>query len=472
LLLSISELIGHFHPLLVHLPVGILLIGILLQWLSYAEKYKILRPAVPVILFFGMISAMCSCITGYLLSISDDYDKTLVNWHQWMAIVLALVSILLYLKIRYPRWVISEKVLSLTLILLIFITGHLGGSLTHGSGYLTKPLADIFIRDSVPDVIIKPVPNVQEAYVYSDVIQPILQTKCYSCHGPNKQKGKLRMDDSLMLLQGGKDGKVIEPGNANKSVLIKRLLMPVDNEDHMPPKEKAQPTENQIALLEWWITHGASFEKKVKEIDQPERIAQVLFALQKVNDIEKQSMGIPEAKVEKADGSIVEKMKQHGLVVLPIAQNSNWLKVNFVADTLINNEDLEWLLALQKQLIWLKLGHTNLNDTNMAVIAHLKNLTWLSLEFTKITDKGLEAIQSMQNLQYLNLVGTRVTANGVLKLKNLKFLRSLYLFQTNINKIEWTELQKAFPKTIIDSGGYSVPLLKTDTIVVKVKKEY
>jgi len=194
--------------------------------------------------------------------------------------------------------------------------------------------------------------------------------------------------------------------------------------------------------------------------------------LQKENDIEKQSMGIPEAKVEKADGSIVEKMKQHGLVVLPIAQNSNWLKVNFVADTLINNEDLEWLLALQKQLIWLKLGHTNLNDTNMAVIAHLKNLTWLSLEFTKITDKGLEAIQSMQNLQYLNLVGTRVTANGVLKLKNLKFLRSLYLFQTNINKIEWTELQKAFPKTIIDSGGYSVPLLKTDTIVVKVKKEY
>jgi len=265
---------------------------------------------------------------------------------------------------------------------------------------------------------------------------------------------------------------VIEPGNANKSALIKRLLLPVDNEDHMPPKEKVQPTENQIGLLEWWINHGASFEKKVKEIDQPEKIGQVLFALQKVNSIEKKSTDIPEARAEKADGSILEKMQQHGLVVLPIAQNSNWLKVNFITDTFVNNEDLQWLLALQKQLIWLKLGYTNLNDTNMAVIAKLKNLTWLSLEYTKITDKGLEAIQSMQNLQYLNLVGTRVTAKGVLKLKNLKSLRSLYLFQTNINKTEWVELQKAFPKTVIDSGGYTVPLLTTDTIIVKAKKEY
>jgi uncharacterized membrane protein len=471
-LLSISELIGHLHPLLVHLPVGILLMGVLLQWLSYTVKYKIVRPAVPVIFFFGMIAAICSCITGYLLSNDDDYDKTMVHWHQWMAIVLSLVSILLYLKVKFPRWSVNEKILSLILLLLIFITGHLGGSLTHGSGYLTKPLADIFGTDSTPEITIKPVPNVQEAYAYTNVIKPILQTKCYSCHGPNKQKGKLRMDDSLMLMLGGKDGKVIEPGNEGQSALIKRLLLPVDNEDHMPPKEKPQPTENQIVLLEWWISKGANFQKKVKEIDQPDNINRILFALQNINTTGRKSTDIPDEKVDKADEITIEKMRRRGLIVLPIAQNSNWLTVNFVTDTLIDKEDIQSLLALKKQLIWLKMGDTRLGDSDMVVIAQLKNLRFLSLEHTNITDRGLKAIQSNQNLQYLNLVGTNVTLNGVLQLKELKSLKSLYLFQTNISKSEWAVLNNAFPKTQIDSGGYSVPLLPTDTTVVKEKKEY
>ncbi|HEY4937280.1 MAG TPA: c-type cytochrome domain-containing protein [Puia sp.] len=472
MVLSVSEFIGHFHPLLVHLPIGILLTAILLQWLAHKEKYKLIQQAVPVVLLFGMIAAILSCITGYILSISDDYDKTLVSWHQWMGIGVALMSSLLYLKVRNPGFPVNIKILSVGLLVLIFITGHLGGSLTHGSDYLTKPLADIFGKDTVPNTIIKPVPNVQEAYVYNDVIRPILQTKCYSCHGVNKQRGKLRMDDSVLLMKGGKDGKVVEPGNANGSPMIKRLLLPVDNEDHMPPKEKPQPSESQIALLEWWISQGANFEKKVKEVNQPNKIYHLLFALQKANVVEKKSLDIPEAKVEKADGLIMDKMKRRGVVVLPVAQNSNYLMANFVTDTLISNQDLQWLIALKKQLIWLKLGYTNINDSNMTMISQLENLTWLNLQHTNITDKGLLAIQSIKKLQYLNLVGTKVTVSGVLQLKELKSLQSLYLFQTNVNKGDWVALQKAFPKTKIDSGGYSVPMLPTDTIVVKVKKEY
>ena len=97
-LLGISEFIGHFHPLLVHLPIGILLMGLLLQWLSRKEKYRQLQAAVPVTLLAGSVSALASCITGYLLSINDDYDKDLVSWHMWMGIGVALVSLLLYAK--------------------------------------------------------------------------------------------------------------------------------------------------------------------------------------------------------------------------------------------------------------------------------------------------------------------------------------------------------------------------------------
>ncbi|HLA57165.1 MAG TPA: hypothetical protein VK622_00315, partial [Puia sp.] len=125
-----------------------------------------------------------------------------------------------------------------------------------------------------------------------------------------------------------------------------------------------------------------------------------------------------------------------------------------------------------KQLISLKLGYTNISDGGMTTIGQLSNLTRLSLEHTPISDKGLSALQSLVHLQYLNLVGTAVTLQGVMQLKDLKSLRSLYLYQTHIDRKDWTSIQNAFPKTKIDSGGYSVPLLTTDTTMVKVKKEY
>lgn len=471
-MLSILEFFGHFHPLIVHLPIGILLTGIFLQWMSGKEKYRLFQSAVPVVLLAGTMAAFLSCITGWVLSLTDDYDKTIVGWHLWMGISVAFTSMLLYLKALNPRFGISKKLLAVVLLILIFVTGHLGGSLTHGSDYLTKPLADIFGKDTVASAVIRQLPNVQEAYVYSDVVKPILQTKCYSCHGENKQKGKLRLDDSLLVMKGGKDGKVVLPGNEKESDLIKRLLLPVDNEDHMPPKEKSQPSENQITLLKWWISQGARFGKKVREVSQPEKIAPILFALQKTNVVEKEPMDIPAAKVENADERIIEKMKMRGIVVLPVAQNSHYLQANFVTDTIINKEDLQLLSAIQKQLIWLKIGNTNISDANMATIALLGNLTRLDLDHTDISDKGLRLVQALQHLQYLKLVGTKVTFQGVMQLKELNSLHSLYLYQTNINRKDWPKLQNAFPKTKIDSGGYLVERLATDTVIVRVKKEY
>jgi uncharacterized membrane protein len=96
--LSVIEFLGHFHPLLVHLPLGILLIALLLQWMSRKNKYASLIPAISVILLAGSCTAFASCITGYLLSISDDYDKSLVSWHMWMGISVTLVSLMLYEK--------------------------------------------------------------------------------------------------------------------------------------------------------------------------------------------------------------------------------------------------------------------------------------------------------------------------------------------------------------------------------------
>lgn len=471
MLLSITEFLGHFHPLLVHLPIGILLIGLLLQWLSRKEKHASLKPAIPIVLLWGTVAALASCITGYLLSISDDYDKTLVSLHMWMGIAVALVSLMLYAKEKNPAFAIDKRILSIGLLILVFLTGHLGGSLTHGSDYLTKPLKDVFSDDTLSSATIKPIANVQEAVAYQEVIKPILETKCYSCHNANKQKGGLRMDDSLKLMKGGKDGKIIEPGNADESEMIKRLLLPVDNEDHMPPKEKPQPTEQQIALLHWWISNNADFTKKVKELQQTDKLKPILLALQNVTAIKKEATDIPKTTVEKADEKVIDQLRQKGVVVLPVVQNSNYLMANFVTDTIVDKDDLQLLLQLKKQLIWLKLDDTNIGDDGMQNISQLTNLIKLDLSHTNITDKGLQQLQPLTNLQYLNLVGTKISAQSLLQLKNLYTLQSLYLYQTNVGKNDWETLRTTFPKTQIDSGGYIVPLLATDTSLVKEPKK-
>ena len=457
--MNISELIGHFHPLLVHLPIGILLIAALFQLLALRPKYASMHAAISIALFWGMISAILSCISGYFLSLTGDYDDELIDTHTWFAIATASISIIAYFFNRweneFAKWVI------LLMVPLIFVTGHLGGSLTHGSDYLTKG----FSKDSTVEKEIKPIADVQEANAYADIIQPIFESKCYGCHNKSKKKGKLRLDEPEFILKGGKDGEVIKPGNADESDMMKRLLLPRNEEDHMPPKEKPQLKDNEIALIHWWIATGATFDKKTKDLEQSEKIKPMLLSLQK--EVKKVPPDVPQAMVEKAEEKALQKLKQRGIVVLPVAQNSNYLTANFITVDTITYNDIALLLSVKKQLVWLNLSGKKISDTLLTPIAQLINLTRLQLDNTLITDKALASLRLLIDLQYLNLVGTKVTGNGIMQLKGLPKLQAIYIYKTFITAAEWTTLKSNFPNVTLDTGGYYVPILETDTTIVK-----
>jgi uncharacterized membrane protein len=461
------QFLGHLHPVVVHLPIGILLLACLFLWQSRKDKYAHLQPAINIILLLGMVSAIAACITGYLLSQTGDYDQDAVDLHQWMGISVAIVSIITFYcrrKISLQKW---QLPLTFLLFILIFITGHLGGSLTHGSDYLTQPLQNMFESDTTATIKRKPIVDVQEAFVYNDIAKPIFQSKCYSCHGKAKQKGKLRLDDSVMMMKGGKDGVVIVPNKSGGSELIKRIMLPRENEHHMAPKEKPQLTEQEITLLKWWVDNGADFSKKVKQLPQPEKIKPLLVSLQNNNEERKANADVPSAPVEKADESAINKLKDLGIIVLPVAQNNNYLSVSFITAKDIRDSAVNLLPPLKKQLIWLKLSKTQITDSALSVVSQCTHLTRLLLDNTNISDSGLHYLQSLDQLQSLNLVGTKVTATGILQLKNLKHLQSLYLYQTSVNKADWKALKQGFPKTLLDSGGYNVPLFTDDTVIVK-----
>ena len=464
-MLVLSDLIGRFHPVLVHLPIGILLLACFFQWLTLSSRFTILQPAIPVMLFWGMLGAALSCLSGYLLSKSGDYDAAMVSRHQWFGIITAILSLLLYLAYKLSVTESIARWVSAIIIVLVFITGHLGGSLTHGANYLTEGLNS---QGETGGLALKPIPNIQEAVLYRDVIQPILQSRCYSCHGESKQKGKLRLDQQDFILKGGKDGKVLVAGSPNESEMIERLLLPLTEEDHMPPKEKPQPTDTEIKILQWWIANGADFSKHVKEFKQDEKIKPILLGLQAgAASADKAASDIPDEPIAKADDALLQRLRQAGVIIMPVGQNSNYLSASFFTVAAGADSLVKMLEPLRKQLVWLKLDNASLTDAAVEETAKLSSLTRLQLSNTPITDPGVAKLVKLEQLQSLNLVGTKVTVQGLMPLKQLKNLRHLYLYKTSVGEADWVELKKAFPTADIDSGKYTVPTFTTDTTEIK-----
>lgn len=96
-------------------------------------------------------------------------------------------------------------------------------------------------------------------------IRPILSDKCFSCHGfdAKHRKGDLRLDVPEDAYGVGKSDLIaIVPGKPEKSEAWQRIILPQDDDDHMPPLEtKKQLTDEERAVIKQWIKEGAQFQK-------------------------------------------------------------------------------------------------------------------------------------------------------------------------------------------------------------------
>ncbi|MCH5721042.1 leucine-rich repeat domain-containing protein [Niabella hibiscisoli] len=249
-------------------------------------------------------------------------------------------------------------------------------------------------------------------------------------------------------------------------MLIERILLPQSDEDHMPPKEKPQLTRQEMDLLYWWVNSGAGFDKKVHQSKLSDKIKPVLAALQSGGAKESELQdALPDEEVAAASHKVVLALKEKGAVVIPVASNSHYLSVNFVGADQVTTDALQLLGALKEQLVWLKIGNANLKDQDIKHLGMLENLRRLHLEGNPLTDAGLSFLTSLQQLQYINLSGTRISSKGPGQLAGLKMLKRLYLYNVNGAKFDLLTLKKLMPKTIIDTGGYTVPILESDTTI-------
>lgn len=249
----ILQFLGRLHPpLLVHFPIGLLVVALFLEVLAIRGKRPGLREGIRYMVLIGAISAVLSTLFGWFLKTQDDYSGDLVDKHQYIGIATAVfaiaASILLQqtLQGKIKDFRLYRGVLTIAVILLT-ITGHLGANLTHGEDFLTGgvfPGNEEGYDDSKGGVALlaelKQVDSLNTAQQdrLNLEVRAILAHNCYQCHSQNKQKGGLVLDSKDGVFAGGESGLSVVAGKPEESELFRRITLSPNHDEVMPKKGK------------------------------------------------------------------------------------------------------------------------------------------------------------------------------------------------------------------------------------------
>ncbi len=419
--------LGRWHPLILHFPIVLLLIAIFLGLTG--------RPVPRLLLVVAVLSTLITAVLGFFLGMDVPIKGDLLFWHQWLGGATALIAALWYgLDGIGLEKAIYTKALQVVLIGLIAFTGHYGGMVTHGEEFLAFPTEE-------PDHKIP-----ENPIVYKDVVFRILDDKCVSCHNPNKQKGELVMTSFDKLLQGGENGPILEAGKPEESEMIKRIHLPMEDEDHMPPEGKDPLQENEIAILEQWIALGASDTVRLNQLPQSEPLVSLIKEMMVPDPSEKW------AKIPKVADSTLQNLASDYLTISRVASNTEALNVVIFPPPEYHPKTITDLKRIANNIVALDLSRLPIGMPEIDVIATFVNLERLELDKTPVTDAEVEKLASLEKLELLKIYDTKITDQSIPTFKKLPNLKSLYLYKTEVSENAVSSLKKEKPKLLINDG--------------------
>ncbi len=409
-----QQFLGRFHPLAVHLPIGFVLLVPLLEIAGAFQPA--LREAAGFVLGLAFASSVLALTLGMLLAYGSGNTGTLVTRH--MAGGIALTIGLLLSSLARAWWIersvpIFYPALLACMMPLLFWTADQGGSITHGSNYLTAYMPASLKRLTLLST------NTPPSSFYAVHINPIFDSNCVACHGATKTSGGLRLDSFDLLMKGGKDGPVILAGDLDKSLLLHRVTLPPDHKQFMPAEGRSPLRIEDIALIKAWIQQGASPTATTLAgistgDERPE------LPLQPVGDY---SALMPE----------IRQMQQtQGAKLIPVSSKPEDGLILFTVDAAGSFGDAQ-LAQFQKfapYIVEAELGRTAVTNASFDTLKQFTHLRALHLEETHMAGDGLAKLTSLSQLTYLNLSGTQVTNESVRPLSSMKNLRHLYLYNT------------------------------------------
>ena len=433
--------IGGLHLALLHLSIGFFGVLAILEYLDSSKNGPRIGKACQIVLDFTVIVACVSAVLGILLAFSGSYDEALLDRHRWLGV---LVSIFTFWLVVLRHWARNKSRSGFsipyhgtlaTVLIMLLVTGNDGITLTHGSGYLSKHLSS---SSNAEEASL----SIHKADIYRDVIDPIFAASCYECHGPDKQKGELRLDSYELVMLGGELGDTVVPGDLEASELIYRLHLEIDDDEHMPPEDKPQPTEGQEEILAWWIQSGAPAEGIVAELKMSGEIESVIVAHLN-NSGDEATEFVEEGEIPRAPMKAWEDIQADvdaldqatNIAVLRVALDSPAVRVKSpFGDERIDDNALAKLSPLAENIIELEIAFSEVTNEGLAIVSTMPNLEKLYLQKTGISDNALTHLEGLNHLRYLNLYGTQITDTGLENLIDLPSLDSLFIWETNVTK--------------------------------------
>jgi len=454
--------VGRLHPLILHFPIVVLIMAMMLEFFRFRERFrteKLYHDFTTYLWLTGAIFAAITAIMGLFLSKEPGYEGSTLVWHKWLGAGVVFVSTIIYwcrtagwYNVKVARWGAG------TVVLALVVAGHFGADLTHGDNFVLAPVWHSE-KELVP---------VDKALVYKDVIQPIFESKCVSCHNPDKTKGGLMLIDEKSILKGGKDGKLIVPGQPAISLLLQRVHLVAEDKKHMPPAGKPQLTPDEMNLLYLWVKGNADFKKKV--IDLPAKDSLRLIASTYLKPAEEVEEKFDFAA---ADDKTIKKLNNNYRVIYPLAKESPALGVNIYNKSNYQPKMLEELSAIKKQIVTLDLDRMPVKDAELKTIAQFENLHTLNLNFTDVTGSTLKELAGLKFLKMISLAGAPINAEAIKQISALKNLAKITLWDTGLTDAQLKDLQARnkkieFVKSFKDDGKpikLNVPQVKNTALV-------
>lgn len=262
--------LGRFHVLVLHLPIGILTALLVFEWLVRKDKYKHLEPAGGFLWVAGAASAIVTVVLGYMHFAEGGFEGASGYQHRNFGTGVAVLTTIIA-ALRASKFAHSYRPVFFPAAVLMFVlvamTGHYGGNLTHGSTYLIEyaPQAIRAMAGLPPRR--PPVTDLALADPFLDIVGPILASRCTGCHNSDQRQGELVMTSHDALMRGGETGSVVSPGRPEVSEIVNRITLPPDDEAFMPAEGRTPLTDRQVQIIQWWIGIGAPTGTLLGELD-------------------------------------------------------------------------------------------------------------------------------------------------------------------------------------------------------------
>ena len=505
--------LGRFHVLILHLPLGILTLAVALEILVRFRRFRFLENALAPTWIAGALSALATVALGLMHATEESFDDIpAVDAHGLAGMTLAAAACLTAilrtrlhppatwpdaagpgkLRSRINRAVRSlfapgaaldrgyDKLWSVPVAVVLFLmilTGHLGGSLTHGDTYLAQYApGPVRVLAGLPaDAGPRPKPaDLASADIYLDVVQPALEQRCSNCHNNTKTSGGLSLASYEALMKGGSKGPVIMPGNPSASDLFRRVTLTPDRSDFMPRNSKTPLNKNEVAAIGWWISQGAPKSALVGSLQLTAEASSAIQAVIGVaggevgEEDEAAAAGPDEAplpQVAEADKSAVAKVVEEGFIVRKVAKGSNLVDVDYVSPHPVTPDMINDLASFARNILRLNLRHAGVTDPEVKTIAGFSNLRRLRLEENAITDTAAADIGGLKNLTYLNLTNTNVTDAGLDQVSTLPKLSRVYVWGTTITP-EAVDKVKAACRDLTVYVGFTANDVPAETKII------